>query len=53
MTFHVAEAADLYVALNNTLWGANTHDAGTLTFGVSWGFQAFGGIGPTRTDDEE
>lgn len=53
VTFHVSDAADLFVALNDTVWGANTHDAGTLTFGVSWGLQAFGGIGPTRAAAED
>ncbi len=24
--------------------GENTHDAKTITFGMNWGFQAFGGL---------
>ena len=48
VTFHISDAADLLVALNNTLWGANTHSARTVTFGITYGFRAFGGIGPTR-----
>lgn len=49
----MTDAIDITVALNNTLWGINTHDARTLTFGVSWGFRGFGGIGrtPAARDD--
>ena len=48
VSFHVSEAADLFVALGNTLWGANTYNFRTLSFGVTYGFQAFGGIGRPR-----
>jgi len=43
MSYDVNEEAQLYVALNNTIWGANTHAAKTLTFGMNFGFQAWGG----------
>ncbi|GMR23618.1 MAG: hypothetical protein BMS9Abin37_2064 [Acidobacteriota bacterium] len=48
VSFQVSEAADLFVALNNTLWGANTYKGRTLSFGMTYGFQAFGGIGTPR-----
>lgn len=46
VSFQVNEVADLFVALNNTFWGANTHSGRTISFGVNYGFQAFGGIRP-------
>ena len=55
VSFHVSEAVDLLVSLNNTLWGANTYNGRTLSFGATYGFQAFGGIGRPRnvqTDDD-
>ena len=45
VTFHVSESADLFVALNRFVWGENTHNARTVTFGMNFGIQAFGGIG--------
>ena len=56
VSFQVSDAIDITVALNDTVWGVNTHDARTLTFGMSWGFRAFGGIGRTsaaRDDSSE
>lgn len=44
LSFQVNEMTSLYVSLNSLLWGENTHDASTVTFGVNWGFQAFGGL---------
>ncbi len=55
VSFHVSEAADLFVAVNNTLWGANTYNGRTLSFGVTYGFKAFGGIrtpGNVQADDD-
>lgn len=45
MSYEVNDATELYVALNNTMWGANTHAAKTLTFGLNFGFQGWGSDG--------
>jgi hypothetical protein len=55
ISFHVSEAADLFIGLNNTLWGANTYNGRTLSFGVMYGFKAFGRIrtpGNVQADDD-
>ena len=40
----VGNGSALYLSINNMLWGANTHNATSVTFGINWGFQAFGGL---------
>ncbi len=44
VSFQVNDTTSVYVSLNRLLWGENTHDARTVTFGVNWAFQAFGGL---------
>ena len=44
MSIEVGTGTSVYAFINDTLWGENTHNANTITFGVSYGFQAFGGL---------
>ena len=48
LSFQVSDTVDLFVSLNNVIWGENTTQSRTVNVGMSWGFQAFGGIGRTR-----
>ncbi len=56
-SFAVSESAELYGNISTTLWGKNTHQAITVTAGVSWGFQMFGGrdlgVWEQRGDDPD
>ena len=44
VSFQVNDTTSAYASLNRLLWGENTHDARTVTFGVNWGFQVLGGL---------
>lgn len=44
VSIEVGTGTSVYAFINDTLWGENTHNANTITFGVSYGFQAFGGL---------
>ena len=40
----LAESVELNSNIATTVWGKNTHQALTVSLGVSWAFQLFGGI---------
>lgn len=51
--FELTETTDVYVAVNQTLWGANTHAGTTLTFGFNVGARLWGGHGLGVWQDAE
>jgi hypothetical protein len=42
ISFQVDERVELYLNVAKTLWGINTHNALTVSFGMSWGLEIFG-----------
>jgi outer membrane autotransporter protein len=42
VSFQLTDAMSLEMSYGDLLRGANTHAANTISFGWSWGFQAFG-----------
>jgi hypothetical protein len=42
LSFQVDKRVELYLNVAQTVWGINTMDAFTVSFGMSWGFEIFG-----------
>lgn len=42
VSFQLDERVELYLNVAQTLWGVNTHNGLTVSFGMSWGFEIFG-----------
>jgi hypothetical protein len=42
LSLQVDERVELYLNVAKTLWGINTHNALTVSFGMSWGLEIFG-----------
>jgi len=54
VSFQVTERVELYANVAKTLWGINTHNALTVSCGMSWGFDLFGhrGLGVWEQRDD-
>jgi hypothetical protein len=44
LAFDVTPESSVYVSFSDFIWGANTHDARTISFGVNVARQMFGGL---------